>query len=155
MNVRVCALEEVPVGEARRFDADGRTVAVVNLGEAGVHAIDAVCSHEHSWLDEGDVDLDEGTIECPKHGSTFDVAHLFVANIGRCPPREETDRTVFRQDPLPFQHDGAGRIRDSGDCDGVVLEHDGLRLGHRHEVARRHLALHPLAKCQATVAVSS
>jgi 3-phenylpropionate/trans-cinnamate dioxygenase ferredoxin subunit len=74
VNVRVCALEEVPVGEARRFDADGRTVAVVNLGEAGVHAIDAVCSHEHSWLDEGDVDLDEGTIECPKHGSTFDVA---------------------------------------------------------------------------------
>ena len=73
MNVRVCSLDEVPVGEARRFDADGRTVAVVNLGEDAVHAIDAVCSHEHSWLDEGDVDLDEGTIECPKHGSTFDV----------------------------------------------------------------------------------
>jgi 3-phenylpropionate/trans-cinnamate dioxygenase ferredoxin subunit len=24
-------------------------------------------------LDEGDVDADEGTIECPKHGSCFDL----------------------------------------------------------------------------------
>jgi 3-phenylpropionate/trans-cinnamate dioxygenase ferredoxin subunit len=75
VNVRLCGVDDVPVGQARRFEADGRQVAVVNLGEdGGIRAIDAVCSHEHSWLDEGDVDLDEGTIECPKHGSTFDVA---------------------------------------------------------------------------------
>jgi 3-phenylpropionate/trans-cinnamate dioxygenase ferredoxin subunit len=75
VNVRLCGVDDVPVGQARRFEADGRQVAVVNLGDAGgIRAIDAVCSHEHSWLDEGDVDLDEGTIECPKHGSTFDVA---------------------------------------------------------------------------------
>ena len=60
-------------GRARRFAVDGRHVALVNLGDEGVHAIDAVCSHEHAWLDEGEVDTDEGTIECPKHGSTFDV----------------------------------------------------------------------------------
>jgi 3-phenylpropionate/trans-cinnamate dioxygenase ferredoxin subunit len=72
--VRVCSVVDVPPGVASRFQVDGHHVAVVNLGEDGVHAIDAVCSHEHSWLDEGDVDLDMGTIECPKHGSTFDVA---------------------------------------------------------------------------------
>ena len=74
MSVRVCAVDELPVGFARRFSVDGREVALVNLGEDGVHALDAVCSHEHAWLDEGEVDTDEGTIECPKHGSTFDVA---------------------------------------------------------------------------------
>ena len=74
MSVRVCAVDELPVGVARRFSVDGREVALVNLGEDGVHALDAVCSHEHAWLDEGEVDTDEGTIECPKHGSTFDVA---------------------------------------------------------------------------------
>ena len=45
----------------------------MNLGEDGFRAMDAVCSHEHYFLDEGEVDADEGTIECPKHGSTFDV----------------------------------------------------------------------------------
>ena len=74
MSVRVCTVDELPVGVARRFSVDGHEVALVNLGEDGVHALDAVCSHEHAWLDEGEVDTDEGTIECPKHGSTFDVA---------------------------------------------------------------------------------
>jgi 3-phenylpropionate/trans-cinnamate dioxygenase ferredoxin subunit len=73
MALRVCAVDDVPVGEARRFAVDGREVAVVNLGDEDVRAIDAVCSHEHYYLDEGDVDVDERTIECPKHGSEFDV----------------------------------------------------------------------------------
>jgi 3-phenylpropionate/trans-cinnamate dioxygenase ferredoxin component len=74
VSVRVCSVDELPVGVARRFSVAGREVAIVNLGEDGFHALDAVCSHEHAWLDEGEVDTDEGTIECPKHGSTFDVA---------------------------------------------------------------------------------
>jgi 3-phenylpropionate/trans-cinnamate dioxygenase ferredoxin component len=73
MSVRVCSVDDVPAGEARRFDVDGRLVAVVNLGDEGFRAVDAVCSHEHYYLDEGEVDVDEGTIECPKHGSTFDL----------------------------------------------------------------------------------
>jgi 3-phenylpropionate/trans-cinnamate dioxygenase ferredoxin subunit len=72
-SVRVCAVEDVPAGEARRFTVDGRLVAIVNLGDDGFRAIDAVCSHEHYYLDEGEVDVDEATIECPKHGSTFDL----------------------------------------------------------------------------------
>jgi 3-phenylpropionate/trans-cinnamate dioxygenase ferredoxin component len=73
MGVRVCSTAEVPSGEARRFAVDGREVAVVNLGDDGFRALDAVCSHEHYYLDEGDVDPDDETIECPKHGSLFDV----------------------------------------------------------------------------------
>jgi 3-phenylpropionate/trans-cinnamate dioxygenase ferredoxin subunit len=73
MGVRVCSTAEVPAGEARRFAVDGREVAVVNLGDDGFRALDAVCSHEHYYLDEGDVDPDDETIECPKHGSLFDV----------------------------------------------------------------------------------
>ena len=71
--VRVCDVTDVPVGEAKRFAVADQQVAVVNLGEDGFRAIDAVCSHEHYFLDEGDVDTDDGTIECPKHGSLFDV----------------------------------------------------------------------------------
>jgi 3-phenylpropionate/trans-cinnamate dioxygenase ferredoxin subunit len=71
--VRVCAVSDVPAGEARRFAVDEREVAVVNLGDEGFRAVDAVCSHAHEYLDEGEVDVDLGTIECPKHGSTFDL----------------------------------------------------------------------------------
>ena len=71
--VRVCSVDDVPAGEARRFAVDGRLVAVVNLGDDGFRAVDAICSHEHYYLDEGEVDVDLETIECPKHGSTFDL----------------------------------------------------------------------------------
>ena len=71
--VKVCSATDVPDGEARRFVVDGRLVAVANLGDEGFRAIGAICSHAHYFLDEGEVDADLETIECPKHGSTFDL----------------------------------------------------------------------------------
>jgi 3-phenylpropionate/trans-cinnamate dioxygenase ferredoxin subunit len=72
--MRLCGADDVPPeGEAVRFPVDGRLVALVNLGEEGLRAIDAICSHAHYYLDEGEVDVDFETIECPKHGSTFDL----------------------------------------------------------------------------------
>ena len=73
MAVRVCETKDVTPGEARRYRLDGREVAVVNLGEQGFRALDAICSHAKYYLDEGEVDVDLETIECPKHGSTFDL----------------------------------------------------------------------------------
>jgi 3-phenylpropionate/trans-cinnamate dioxygenase ferredoxin subunit len=35
--------------------------------------VDDVCSHALAYLHEGEVDPDFETIECPKHGSTFDL----------------------------------------------------------------------------------
>jgi 3-phenylpropionate/trans-cinnamate dioxygenase ferredoxin subunit len=71
--VRLCGTSDVPAGEARRFALGEREIAVVNLGDEGFRAVDAVCSHAHYYLDEGEVDVEERTIECPKHGSTFDL----------------------------------------------------------------------------------
>ncbi|MGZ8635942.1 MAG: non-heme iron oxygenase ferredoxin subunit [Actinomycetota bacterium] len=71
--VRLCGVGDVPVGEARRFEHDHRPFAVVNLGEEGVRVVDAICSHAHYFLDEGEVDAEDETVECPKHGSTFDL----------------------------------------------------------------------------------
>ena len=71
--VKVCTVAEVPEGEARRFEVGGRPFAVTNLGDQGFRVVDAICSHAHYFLDEGEVDVDDQTIECPKHGSTFDL----------------------------------------------------------------------------------
>ena len=71
--VRICRVDDVPEGEVRRFELDHRPYAVVNLGDEGFRVVDAICSHAHYFLDEGDVDADFETVECPKHGSTFDL----------------------------------------------------------------------------------
>ena len=71
--VRLCGVDEVPVGEARRFELEARPYAVANLGEEGFRVLDAICSHAHYFLDEGELDVEDETIECPKHGSTFDL----------------------------------------------------------------------------------
>jgi 3-phenylpropionate/trans-cinnamate dioxygenase ferredoxin subunit len=71
--VRICGVGDVPEGEVRRFELGHRPFAVTNLGEEGFRVVDAICSHAHYFLDEGEVDADLETIECPKHGSTFDL----------------------------------------------------------------------------------
>lgn len=73
MGSKVATLEDLPVGGARAFVVEGQEVCVVNLGEAGVRAINDLCSHAQAWLHEGDVDLEDETIECPRHGSAFDL----------------------------------------------------------------------------------
>jgi 3-phenylpropionate/trans-cinnamate dioxygenase ferredoxin subunit len=97
-DVRVCSVVDVPAGEARRFPVDGREVAVINLGDDGFRALDAICSHEHYYLDEGDVDLDEGTIECPKHGSVFDVTTGAARTLPAIKPVEIFPVTVTDDD---------------------------------------------------------
>jgi 3-phenylpropionate/trans-cinnamate dioxygenase ferredoxin component len=64
---------DVPEGEVRRFEVDGHEIALVNLGDGDFRALGDVCSHAHAHLHEGEVDPDFETIECPRHGSTFDL----------------------------------------------------------------------------------
>jgi 3-phenylpropionate/trans-cinnamate dioxygenase ferredoxin subunit len=68
----VCDLAELEPGTARRFLVGGTAVAVVRIDDH-VYAIGDVCSHANVSLSEGDVWCDEGEIECPKHGSTFNL----------------------------------------------------------------------------------
>lgn len=63
MAVRVCETKDVPPGEARRYSLDGREVAVVNLGDEGFRALDAICSHAKYYLDEGEVDVDLALVQ--------------------------------------------------------------------------------------------
>ncbi len=70
--VVLCRLAEIQPGRARRFDVAGRRLALVRIGDE-LHAIDDECSHEDYSLAEGEVWEDECEIECPRHGSTFDL----------------------------------------------------------------------------------
>ncbi len=65
-------LDELEPGTARRVEVDGVAVAVVRIDNE-VYAIGDVCSHAEVSLSEGEVWTDERELECPKHGSTFDL----------------------------------------------------------------------------------
>ena len=73
MLVEVARTDDIPEGEARRFVVERIEVAVANLGEGRFFAVDDICSHAEASLSEGEVDTDMETIECPRHGSTFDL----------------------------------------------------------------------------------
>ena len=70
--VRVCAVDDVEPGSARRFDVGGLRLAVVRIGDDW-YVIGDRCSHEDYSLADGMVWEDECEIECPKHGSTFSL----------------------------------------------------------------------------------
>lgn len=70
--VRVCALDDLEDGGSASFDVGDRRVAVIRVGES-VYVIGDRCSHANVSLGGGEVDTDECTIECPKHGSEFDL----------------------------------------------------------------------------------
>ena len=69
---RVCARADLASGEARRFDVDGCPIALIRIGDQ-FHAIGDTCSHADYSLSEGEVDVDDCTIECWKHGSAFSL----------------------------------------------------------------------------------
>jgi 3-phenylpropionate/trans-cinnamate dioxygenase ferredoxin component len=70
--VRLCGVDEVAPGSAKRIDVDGLRLAIVRIGDDW-YAIGDRCSHADESLSEGEVWVDEREIECPKHGSTFSL----------------------------------------------------------------------------------
>ena len=70
--VRLCAVDDVEPGTARRFDVGRHRIALVRIGD-DFYAIGDRCSHADFSLSDGDVYADDLEIECWKHGSTFDL----------------------------------------------------------------------------------
>ena len=69
---RMCAVDEVAPGQARRFDVAGLRVALVRIDDE-FFAVGDRCSHEDFSLADGEVWGPECQIECAKHGSSFDL----------------------------------------------------------------------------------
>ena len=70
--ITVCSLSELPEGEMRLVEADGRKIGVFNCG-GDLLAIEDRCSHDDGPLAEGEFDAATCTVECPRHGSLFDL----------------------------------------------------------------------------------
>jgi len=68
----VCTVEELPAGERKIVEADGFLIGVFNCGGT-LLAIEDRCSHDDGPLAEGELDEAACTVECPRHGSIFDL----------------------------------------------------------------------------------
>jgi 3-phenylpropionate/trans-cinnamate dioxygenase ferredoxin subunit len=68
--VTVGSPDDVPDGEMRMFQVGGEDVAVANV-EGEYFAFGDTCTHRQCSLSEGD--LEDTSVVCPCHGSTFDI----------------------------------------------------------------------------------
>lgn len=68
--VKVGRVDDIPSGEALQVESDGLVLALVRV-EDEVYCTADICTHEQAFLSEGFCEGYE--IECPLHGSIFDV----------------------------------------------------------------------------------
>ena len=68
---------EIGEGEITAVSVGDRMLAIANVG-GNLHAFDDVCTHKQCSLAEGE--LDGLVIQCPCHGSQFDITSGEVVN---------------------------------------------------------------------------
>jgi 3-phenylpropionate/trans-cinnamate dioxygenase ferredoxin subunit len=69
--VKACTIDQLKPGEALRLNLTP-PIAIYRLGD-GFYATEDTCSHAQASLAAGDIHLEECTVECPYHGSAFDI----------------------------------------------------------------------------------
>ncbi len=70
--IDICPLEELPPGSTRVVEWEDLEIGVFNCNGT-FYAIEDRCSHDDGPLAEGPLDESRCAVECPRHGSLFDV----------------------------------------------------------------------------------
>jgi len=70
--IEVCPVTELGPGERRLVEWEDLEIGVFNCG-GSLYAIEDRCSHDNGPLAEGEFDEGACTVECPRHGSLFDL----------------------------------------------------------------------------------
>ena len=68
---RVAGVDDLKPGELKRVEIGDVALCLASVEGGGVCALADVCSHEEVELSDGWLDGDE--VECPMHGSRFNV----------------------------------------------------------------------------------
>ncbi|MGQ3675818.1 non-heme iron oxygenase ferredoxin subunit [Xanthobacter sp. TB0139] len=73
-DIALCRMDEVPEDGALRVELEGRPpLAVFRVG-GRFHVTDDTCTHGEASLAEGEIDVEEGIVECPWHAGAFELA---------------------------------------------------------------------------------
>jgi 3-phenylpropionate/trans-cinnamate dioxygenase ferredoxin component len=91
--VDICPVSDLPPGAHRVVEVEDVEIGVVNCnGE--ILAIEDRCSHDNGDLMEGDIDFDTCTVECPRHGSVFNLRTGQPENLPAYVPIETFEVTL-------------------------------------------------------------
>jgi 3-phenylpropionate/trans-cinnamate dioxygenase ferredoxin subunit len=70
--VDICPVEDLQPGEKKLVELADLEIGVFNCN-GRLYAIEDRCSHDDGDLVEGEFDPEECAVECPRHGSRFDL----------------------------------------------------------------------------------
>ena len=70
--IDICPVDELQPGEKRLVELEDLEIGVFNCNGA-LYAIEDRCSHDDGDLVAGEFDPEQCTVECPRHGSLFDL----------------------------------------------------------------------------------
>ena len=89
----ICPVDDLPPGAKRVVRWEDLEIGIVNCG-GDIFAVEDRCSHDDGDLMEGDVDEEACTVECPRHGSVFDLRTGKPLNLPAYVPIDTFDVTV-------------------------------------------------------------
>jgi len=68
---RVASVDEVPTDSMKRVDAGSTPICLAHAEDGNFYALNDVCTHEEFSLSDGELwGMD---VECPQHGSRFNL----------------------------------------------------------------------------------
>ena len=103
--IDVCPAAELPDGAMKLIDAEtsegAAKIGVFNCGGT-LYAIEDRCSHDDGSLLEGEVDLATCTVECPRHGSVFELRTGTPVNLPAYVP-VDTFPVIIEDDTIKLE----------------------------------------------------
>ncbi|HEX6489180.1 MAG TPA: non-heme iron oxygenase ferredoxin subunit [Candidatus Dormibacteraeota bacterium] len=92
----MASVSDVPEDSLKRVEAQGVEICLAHAEDGNFYAIGDVCTHEEFSLSEGEIwDL---AVECPQHGSRFDLRDGHVTGLPAVIPATTYPVTVEGDD---------------------------------------------------------
>lgn len=89
---RVAATDEMPLDSLKQVICEGVEICLAHAEDGEFYAIADVCTHEEFFLSDGEI---WGTqVECPQHGSRFDLKDGHVTGLPAVMPAKTYPVTV-------------------------------------------------------------
>jgi len=93
---RVASAGELPPEALKRVDVGGTPVCLAHAEDGNFYALNDICTHEEFYLSEGELwGMD---VECPQHGSRFNLTTGKVTGLPAVIPAKTYPVTVEGED---------------------------------------------------------
>lgn len=93
---RVASVTDVPIDSVKAVIAEGQEICLGHCQD-GFYAIDDVCTHENFLLSGGEM-VEDCEVECPQHGSRFNLKTGRVTGLPAVIPAKTFPVTVEGSD---------------------------------------------------------